>query len=133
VLQLYTTLLHAWCSLVRFHELYSKYADMDSEGARNSYPNQYINSSLTDCDGDRSTLIPSAAGANSVDGAMDGQADHAAPHVMPINPGLSCPAIHGSQSRRRRRAGPRRNGSFSCPVSSCMKQKFARVGLLDHM
>lgn len=77
--------------------------------------------------------MPLAADANSVDEAMDGQADHAAPHVMPINPGPSLPYIHGSQSRRRRKAGPRRNGNLSCPVSSCMKQNFARVGLLDHM
>ena len=45
------------------------HADMDSEGACSSYPNQYFYSSLTDCEGDHNTLMPSVADANSVDEA----------------------------------------------------------------
>ena len=133
VLQLYTTLLHAWCSLVRFHELYSKHPDMDSEGAYSLYPSQYSYSSLTDCDGDRSTLRPSAADLNSFVEAMDLQADHAPPQVMPLSSGPSLSAIHISQSRKRRKTGPRRKGNLNCPVSPCLKQNFGRIGLLDHM
>ncbi|KAI9446920.1 hypothetical protein BJY52DRAFT_1193828 [Lactarius psammicola] len=116
VLQVYTTLLHAWCSLVRFHELYSKHHDMDLEG----------------CDEDLSTLGPLAVDANSFDEAINVQTDHAPPHVTPIRSGPS-PTKHGSQSRRRRKAGSRRKGGLSCPISSCSRQNFARVGLLDHI
>lgn len=127
VLQLYTTLLHAWRSLFRFHELYSNHPDMGSEGACSSYPDQYFYSSLTDYEGGHSALRSSVADANPLDELINVQ--DAPPHV---SLGSSLPT-HGPQSRRRRKVGPRRNGNLNCPISSCSKQNFARVGLLDHM
>jgi len=40
VLQIYTTLLHAWCSLARFHELYSKHG-VNFEGMSSLYLSQH--------------------------------------------------------------------------------------------
>ena len=133
VLQLYTTLLHAWFSLVGFHELYSKHPDMGSGGACRPYSGQYFYSSLIECDGHHCGSRSSAADVISFEEAMDVQADHAPPHVMPISSGPSLSTVHSSQSRRRRKAGLRRKGNLSCPVPSCMKENFARLGLLDHM
>ncbi|KAH9009263.1 hypothetical protein EDB84DRAFT_1659384 [Lactarius hengduanensis] len=120
VLQLYTTLLHAWCSLARFHELYSKDPHVGSEG----------------CGENSGTWGSSAVDASSSD-AMAIRIDHAPPHMalsMPVNSDPPSRAAHGSQSRRRRKVGqPRRNGDLSCPVAPCKKQKFKREGLLSHI
>ena len=100
VLQLYTTLLHAWCSLFSFHELYSKYPDISFEGVC-SYPDQYFYSGLTDYEGGHSMLGSLAADASlPLDDLIGVQTNHAPPHA-------SLGAMHGSQSRRRRKAGPR--------------------------
>jgi hypothetical protein len=138
VLQVHTMLLHAWCSLVRFHELYSEHPDVDFEGSCSLYPDQHFYSYPTDCGGSLSTPRPSAD-ANPFDDAMSIQNDHAPPHATPspsqISPGLSlgATAMPASQSSRRRRVGRRRNGTLSCPVSSCLKQNLSRIGLLDHV
>jgi hypothetical protein len=120
VLQLYTTLLHAWCSLVRFHELYSKHPEMDSEGVCSLLPTSIY------------TQAQSAEHATSSE-VMNIETDHAPPHVMPTSSNPPLATTHDSQSRKRRKPGARRKGNLSCPVSTCVKLNFSRVGLLDHM
>jgi hypothetical protein len=104
VLQLYTTLLHVWCSLFSFHELYSKHPDISFEGACSSYPDQCFYLSLTDCEGGHYTLRSSAAmDVNLFDEAIDVQANHVPPHV---SLGLSLSTMHGSQHHRCQKAEP---------------------------